>query len=105
MLTDPVDLVLKPKSKRRIGRRSLFCATGVLVLLIAAMAMLWSSQRPALFEVSTVTFQHNRTSNASVKSSEGERPRGIHAVVSALSGSEDALVDAIRADRPAAVAF
>jgi hypothetical protein len=119
MLIEPANPVVKQKCERRAMRRLMLGAIGVLVLVMVAVATLWDSQQLQHADMSIPGLMRDRLVaraptdrhvpvgaglfrfRAALADTDGKCPRRIHRVVSALTGSEDALVNAIRADSSA----
>ncbi|HVE10832.1 MAG TPA: hypothetical protein VNE00_26505 [Paraburkholderia sp.] len=89
MLIDTTSPVFRQKCRTCVQRSIAFCAAGVVVMAVVTIAALLH-QEPAVF---------TDASSAMVSAQQQQQPAGgggMYAVVNALSGSEDALVGAIR---------
>jgi hypothetical protein len=88
MLIDTTSPVFRQKCRTCVQRSIAFCAAGVVVMAVVTIAALLH-QEPAVFT----------DASSAMVSAQQQQPAGgggMYAVVNALSGSEDALVGAIR---------
>jgi hypothetical protein len=94
MLIYRVGPVLRQKGKTCIQRLLGGCAAAAMVLAIAGAAALWHEVRAARIEASSAVSLRDQVWDGRIDT--GERPVGIYAVVDALTGSEEAIVSAVR---------
>jgi hypothetical protein len=94
MLIVRVSPVLRQKGKTWIQRLLGWSAAGAAVLAIAGGAALWHEVDAAHIEASSAVMLRDQVWGGQVDL--GDHPAGIYAVVDALTGSEDAIVSAVR---------
>ncbi|MFC0400038.1 hypothetical protein [Paraburkholderia rhizosphaerae] len=99
MLIYQVSPVLRQKGKTCIQRLLGWGAAGAVVLTVAGTAALWHEVRAARIEASSALSLRDQVWGGRVDT--GEAPVGINAVVDALTGSEDAIVTAVRCNNGA----
>ena len=94
MLIDRISPVWRQKSKAWLQRVLGWCAAGAVVLAVAGGAALWHEQHAARIEAMASVSLRDQVWDGRIDT--GVQVGGIYAVVNALSGSEAAIVTAVR---------
>ncbi|GAB7523296.1 hypothetical protein [Paraburkholderia sp. 2C] len=97
MWIDQVSPVLRQKGKTLVQRVLAAGAAVAVVLAVAGGAALWHEQRAARIEASSAMSLRDQVWDGRVDSGmASDHAGGIYAVVDAFSGSEEAIVTAVR---------
>jgi hypothetical protein len=97
MWIDQVSPVLRQKGKTLVQRLLAGSAAAAIVLVVAGGAALWHEERAASIEASSEMSLRDQVWDGRVDAGvAGNHAGGIYAVVDALSGSEEAIVTAVR---------
>ncbi|HEY4352382.1 MAG TPA: hypothetical protein VGN31_14215 [Paraburkholderia sp.] len=97
MWIDQVSPVLRQKGKTLVQRLLAGSAAAAIVLVVAGGAALWHEERAAGIEASSEMSLRDQVWDGRVDAGvAGNHAGGIYAVVDALSGSEEAIVTAVR---------
>jgi len=96
MLIDSSSPVFRQKCKLCVQRSIAFCAAGIMMMAAVTIAALVHDEQAAFVDAASVTALRGSDSTGALAE---ESPNRMLAVISALSGSEEAIVSGLRGNR------